>query len=122
MGQGLSADIEAMGKQMGRHKHDIRLSAGHPEYNIHDEHHRIAEHVAKENNTQPTYLPQRRISAENCYTGYTGGLKEMDASDQKLGQGNGLFQPQIPRDRSIYQIITTTDWEAKHTLSDRLSL
>ena len=76
-----------MAEQLAADHPVLCLSAADPAGHLHDQHHRIIEHVVAESDQEPGIIPERRGHVQVALPSPDEHLEEMDHADKRLEIG-----------------------------------
>ena len=84
MGRGLPHGESNLASELGTDHSVFCVSRRDPESDLHDQHHRVAEHVDAQNHQDARVVPQRRGGHEAVVFGPAERLQEMDHAGAEL--------------------------------------
>src|SRR5437764_4262810 len=90
VGREVSHDCEVLAQQLDPGDPVLRASAGDSEDYLHDQRHRVAEHVAAQSDQSTRLISQRRGGEQTALSGITQHREEVDHASPRL---EGCAQP-----------------------------
>jgi putative transposase len=94
VGRRLSADQPVLAPELAAHHSVLRLSAGDPQGDLHDQRHRVGEHELAQDHQESRLVSERRRATQTLLSGRSEHQPEMDDADSGLeGRADSLYYP-----------------------------